>query len=122
MKVLEVYSDESGETHFKEYGVSLSTVDFAPPSPPLKVSDQRSAKDYLFIEAPPGWDDSYHATPRKQLGVLLSGQITVTSSRGQAVELGPGSVFLLNDEGSKGHLTKVIGSQNANFLLIGLDQ
>ena len=35
MKVVRLYSDSQGETHFDEVEVPLTAVNFAPPAPPI---------------------------------------------------------------------------------------
>jgi quercetin dioxygenase-like cupin family protein len=76
----------------------------------------------LFLTAPPGWDENFHPTPRKQLAVLLKGNVCISVSDGESIALEPGDTFLLNDMASKGHLTRVQGEQDAAFLFIVLDQ
>ena len=51
---------------------------------------------------------------------MLAGKATVTASDGETIDVRPGSIILLNDSDSKGHLTQVQGDMEASFLLIGL--
>ena len=76
----------------------------------------------LFLTAPPGWDDNFLPTLRKQLAVLLKGNVRISVSDGESSALEPDDTFLLNDMASKGHLTRVEGDQDAAFLFIVLDQ
>ena len=66
----------------------------------------------------PGWDDAFHAAPRRY-AVLLEGGLSVTASDSETVMMKAGDMILLNDAGSKGHLSKVQGDQPARFLMIG---
>jgi mannose-6-phosphate isomerase-like protein (cupin superfamily) len=120
MQFLEIYADEHGETHMRRVEMVLVKTDYAPPSRPVGLSQVLATTTGLMLEAPSGWDPDYHATPRKQLAIVLSGRAAVTVTDGETVEVGPGSVALLNDEGSKGHRTMVLGEEGMTFFLVGL--
>lgn len=120
MKLLEIYADDAGETHFREIDVALEPRDFAPPSPAVDVSADAPATGALFLVAPPGWDDSFHPTPRRQYAVLLEGRVKITATDGEAVTMEPGAIVLLNDGDSKGHLATVLDGRPARYLLVGL--
>ncbi len=119
MDLLEIYADDNGETHFRTASVELEANHYAPPSPPLEISAETPANTSLFLVAPPGWDDAFHATPRRQYAVLLEGEFSVTASDGETVMMKPGDMVLLNDAGSKGHLSRVQGDRPARFLMVG---
>ncbi len=119
MDLLEIYADEAGETHFRRVSVELEPNHYAPPSPPLEISAETPATTSLFLVAPPGWDDAFHATPRRQYAVLLDGQLSVTASDGETVMMKPGDMVLLNDSDSKRHLSKVQDNRPARFLMVG---
>ena len=119
MDLLEIYADVNGETHFRRASVALEPNHYAPPSPPLEISAETPVTTSLFLVAPPGWDDAFHPTPRRQYAVLLDGGLSVTVSDGETVMMKPGDMVLLNDAGSKGHLSRVQGDQPARFLMIG---
>lgn len=120
MELLEIFSDNGGETHFRQTKIDFTLRDFAPPSRPIGISEEIATTTSLFLSAPPGWDREFHPTPRKQLAVMLEGEATVTASDGESLAIKPGMVVLLNDPDSKGHLTLVRGTRDARFLMIGL--
>lgn len=121
MEVLELYADGDGETHFRRVEVDFTMRDFAPPSLPIGISKETPVSTALFLSAPPGWDDSFHPTPRRQYAVALEGEASVTATDGETVRIRPGDVLLLNDANSKGHLTRVTGDRDARFMMIGLE-
>lgn len=51
---------------------------------------------------------------------MLSGEASVTVSDGEKTEVRPGDIILLNDQDSKGHLTRVQGDRDAHFFMVGL--
>ncbi len=121
MDLIELYADEHAETHFRRTELVLEMRDFVPPSKPLKISRAIPVTEAIFLSAPPGWDDSFHATPRRQLAVVLSGAATVTVTDGETIVFRAGDFLLLNDAGSKGHLTKVIDEEEFCNLMVWLD-
>ena len=121
MELTEIYADAEGETHFRKVEIHMELCDFAPPSKPINLSADMPITSSVFLTAPPGWDKEYHATPRKQLAVMLMGEATIAATDGDIVEVGPGDTVLLNDQGSKGHLTQIQGAREATFLLIGIN-
>jgi len=120
--LLEIYADADGETHFRKTTVDFQERDFAPPSRPVRVSAEMPTGSSLFLVAPPGWNDDFHPTPRRQLAVLLDGTLTMTASDGETVTAEPGTAILLNDQDCKGHLTQVQGDRAATFLLVALPE
>jgi hypothetical protein len=121
MDLSELYADAAGETHFRITTVAFETRDFSPPSPPVGVAADLKPSAAVFLEAPPGWDKEFHATPRKQLAVVLSGELTVTASDGEMQRFGPGGCFILNDAGNtKGHLTRVQGTAPVHALMVAV--
>ena len=122
MRVLELYADEHGETHFREVPIDMSERNFAPPSLPIRVSSETRVSTSVMLAAPPGWDPAFHPTPRKQFAVLLSGRAVATVSDGETRDLGPGGFVILNDAGSKGHRTVVQGGEDAVFFLVAMDE
>ena len=122
MELIEIYADTAGETHFRRTEIDFDVRDFAPPSQPIRISPEMPSTSSLFLVAPPGWDEAFHPTPRKQLAVMLDGEATVSVSDGDILDVRPGNIILLNDQASKGHLTRVQGDKDAAFLLIGLEE
>ena len=48
MKYTRVYADSNGESHFEDVEVEFSSVDFAPPAPPLELYTESSPDYYYF--------------------------------------------------------------------------
>lgn len=119
MHIPEIYADEDGETHIRTSPIILTPRDFAPPSAPMGVSAELPLTTGVILELPSGWDPRYHATPRRQLVAVLRGSLHVTTSDGTGADIGPGDVFFLNDENSKGHQSLVQGEETVALFLVG---
>jgi hypothetical protein len=107
-----IYADEAGETHFGEVTVELVTADFAPPAPPMRLSDAHPASDVRFLGAPAGWDSEPHPAPRRQYVVMLRGTCEAETSDGEVRRFPPGEVVLLEDTCGKGHRTRIVGDED----------
>jgi uncharacterized cupin superfamily protein len=118
MEVMELYADAAGDTHFRSTTIAFEQRDFAPPSPAIGVAADLKPTAAIFLSAPPGWDQAFHPTPRKQLAIIVAGEVTVEATDGDVRRYGPGGCFLLNDPGSKGHLTQVQGAMNVHALMV----
>jgi len=120
MQITEIYADEVSETHLRNVAVNLAARDFAPPSAPICASPETPMTTGVFLELPPGWDPQYHATPRRQLVVLLQGHLKITTTDGTSADFRRGDVLLLNDKDSKGHRSLVQGQEAVGLLLVGI--
>ncbi len=120
-KYVHVYADSTGESHFEDIEIELTTLDFAPPSPPLDVSAFTEATHYGFISAPPGWYGEWHPTPRRLVTFYLSGEVEVQVSDGEIRRFGPGTIVLAEDTTGKGHTSKVVSSNNALLAVVQLE-
>jgi hypothetical protein len=112
MKYTKIYADEEGETHFMEVEIELDSVDFAPPAPPIYRSAYNSAKRFAFCNFPSGWFGDWHPAPFKQVFFVLSGVVEVIVSDGMVKRFSPGSIVIVEDTSGKGHISRVVGSED----------
>lgn len=112
LECVRLYADSDGESHFGPLSVTLQEVDFAPPAPPLEVSDVVEAR-HGFLRAPPGWFGDWHPTPARQFMCLLAGALEVEVSDGEARRMFPGMIVLLEDTEGRGHSTRVVSDEAA---------
>lgn len=108
MKYTRLYATADGESHFEQVDVELSLADYAPPAPPLKLSEMQASTQAGFMQAPAGWNSDWHPSSARNLFVVLSGEWEVTASDGESRRFGPGSVLLVDDTSGKGHSSRVI--------------
>ena len=55
-----IYCDSEGESHFGDIDLDLTEVEYAPPAPPLQVSEAVEAERALFFTAPNDWMGDLH--------------------------------------------------------------
>jgi cupin domain len=121
-RFLRTYADADGGSHFDTVEDALSPTAFVPTNPPLALSAPRPATAAVFAELPPGWDGSWHPTPRTQYAVTLAGEWEITVTDGERRRFGPGDLVLLDDRTGRGHNTAVVGEDDVLILLVWLVQ
>jgi len=123
LRYVRIYSDADGESHFADEEMSFQLVDFAPPAPPISVSELfHPAGETFIISSPPGWYGDWHPAPRRQLLFALSGELEVEVSDGQTRVLGPGSIILVEDTTGKGHVSSVTSSERVYMAVVPLEE
>ncbi len=112
MKYAVLYIDATGASHFKDETIRFDIVNFAPPAPPVGLSNFTAATQTLFFKIPVGWFGDWHPAPKRQFFFCLSGKAELIASDGEKRVFGPGDVFLLEDIIGKGHQTRVVGKED----------
>ena len=121
LKYVRIYADENTETHFEDVEVPLTDADYAPPAPPIAVSPHQSATGTCAIGFPPGWFGDFHPAPKRQWMMIMSGTLEIGVSDGDIRTLPAGTIALLEEAGSKGHSTRVIGDKHAILMVTELN-
>lgn len=107
MRYLHLYNDADGAARFGDGDIPLTSWAFAPPAPPLDVSELFPASEMMLIHFPAGWTDAHHPAPARQWQFVLSGHAETTAS-GETRSWGAGDVILVEDTGISGHSTTAI--------------
>jgi hypothetical protein len=121
MKYTRVYADEQGESHFEDIEVTMEDAIFAPPAPPLRLSEFIAASRFAFMSASPGWFGDHHPAPKRQFTLYLQGEIEGETSDGETRRFGPGDAVLLEDTSGKGHRSRVVGGEDAILAVVQLE-
>lgn len=104
----QLYSDDDGESHFRDVEIEFTLSDYAPPAPPLNLSAFMSANQVGFMEAPAGWSSDWHPSGGRNMFVVLNGEWEVTASDGESRRFATGSALLVEDTTGKGHSSRVV--------------
>ena len=114
MKITKIYTGPDNESHFEEIEVELKIIG------DTEVSELQPATGILFRRAPVTHLSDYHPAPRRQYVITLSGQVEIETSDGTVKRFGPGDVMLADDTTGQGHITRVVGNQPRNYVMIPL--
>jgi quercetin dioxygenase-like cupin family protein len=120
MKYVTLYLDKEDKSHFKDETVEFKQNNFAPPAPPVGLSDFATTSQFVFFKIPVGWFGDWHPAPKKQFFCCLQGTVELTAGDGEKRVFQPGDVFLLEDTQGKGHTTRVIGKEDFVAAIIQL--
>ncbi len=121
MKMLRLYADEIGESHFGTFELSLNLKDDSPPAKPHYFSDPRDAETYVVVQCPVGWGGELHPSPRRQIVFCMSGTMRITTSLGISRDLTPDDAVLLEDTSGKGHISIVTSKTSFDGVIIRLE-
>ena len=107
MRYTRIYNDHHGGAKFADEVFAFVAREFAPPAPPVDVSDLVSAYGFMMIRLPKGWADAAHPAPARQFMVLVSGKVEVVAG-GERRTFVSGDVVLLEDTAAPGHGTTAL--------------
>ena len=120
MKYLRLYADQNGESHAEEIEATFEMQQYAPPAPEFGISTPTDAARYVFVNFPAKWTSELHPSPRRQLLVMISGQLKGGTSDGNALVLNSGDVLLMEDTTGKGHTAETLGNDPVHAIMVHL--
>jgi len=109
IKMTRIYA-ENGKSRYGEVELGILTQEFAPPSPPINQSARFPAQNIQYLVEQPGWTGDWHCAPARLLFFVLAGACWQEVSNGERREFKVGDFVLLEDKGSQGHRSGVIGN------------
>jgi len=112
--VTHLYTGSDNQTHAEEIELKFT------PGKPAEVAKLMQVTGAELHRTGGGSVDDWHHAPRRQYVVTLSGHGEVEVAGGKKISLGPGSIDLVEDTTGKGHITKVIGSEDRVTLQLPL--
>ena len=116
MKIIRLYVDEKGESHFQDVD-----VEFEAPTPLGRVSARQKATGIIFREVPPDYDLDWHPAPRRQYIINLDAGVQLTASDGETRRVKAGEVVLVEDTFGKGHLSKTLDGKIRHCIFVPID-
>jgi uncharacterized cupin superfamily protein len=114
MKIIRLYTGADNESHLEEIDVELNLRGH------MEVSELQSVDGIFFRRVPPTHRSNYHPAPRRQYVVTLAGQVEIETGDGTVRRFGPGDVMLAEDTTGHGHITRVIGGEPRDCIMIPL--
>ena len=116
MKIIRLYADEKGESHFQDI-----EVEFEAPTPSGRVSARQPATGIIFREVPGEYDLDWHPAPRRQYIINLDAGVQLTASDGEVRRVKAGEVVLVEDTWGKGHLSKAVDNKTRHCIFVPID-
>ncbi|HEY3869172.1 MAG TPA: hypothetical protein VGM10_12510 [Actinocrinis sp.] len=117
IRVTRLYADAEGVSHFADVELATEPAAFAPPAPPVDVTEPRPASRTLFLRMPAGWFGEPHPVPAEQLMILLAGRAEVRTGDGETRVFGAGDAVLAQDTTGAGHVTRALGEPGEEVVI-----
>jgi hypothetical protein len=112
--ITRLYTGPDGQTHAEEIEAK-----FAPGAgnDVFKLMTNAGAE---LHRAPPDRVSDWHTAPRRQYVITLFGHGELEVSGGKKIAVGPGNIELVEDVTGKGHITRVVGTEDRVTIQIPL--
>ncbi len=101
MKIITIYSDSKGESHFENVAIELRDAGKIG-----RLSKKFPVKGIIFRENDADYDYNLHTAPEKQYIILLDGEIEIEVSAGEKRRFLIGDILLLEDKYGREHRTR----------------
>lgn len=115
-----IYADAKGNSHFSSEQMSFSLVEFSPDLPPVSAANPWNATNLVVLSAPAGGVADWHPVARRQVNIMLAGEVEIEVSDGEVRRFGTGSVILGEDTVGTGHITRVVSHVDTYFAVVAL--
>jgi hypothetical protein len=112
MRIHNIYSDENGETHFRDIDIEMSQV-----GPNGTTSKRLPATGVYFRTTPADWFFDWHPATRRQYVINLDAPNQITASDGETRIIGVGEIILIEDVHGKGHLSRAVGKMRRSVMI-----
>ena len=116
MRIHNLYTDESGESHFRD--IDIEWVEERRGS---RLSARYPVKSLMFRETPADYKLDWHPAPWRQYIVNLDGGVKITASDGEARTINAGEILLVEDITGKGHKSQSVDGKPRHSLFIPVE-
>lgn len=114
LMITHLFTGQDNQTHAEEVELKFA------PGTPAEVSKMMPITGAELHRTAGGSVDDWHRAPRRQYVITLSGRGEVEVAGGKKVSMGPGHIDLVEDTTGKGHITKVLGTEDRVTLQLPL--
>jgi quercetin dioxygenase-like cupin family protein len=114
LMITRIFTGPDNQTHAEQVELKFT------PGNPIDVSKMMPVAAAELHRTPGGNVEDWHRAPRRQYVITLSGHGEIEVAGGKKISLGPGSINLVEDTTGKGHITKVVGTEERLTLQLPL--
>jgi hypothetical protein len=118
MACYHLHGDASGETHIAQIELPLKET-YAGTVRGWQGIPATTAGMGQFVGRKP--DVGVHNAPRRQILVVLGGELELIATGGDTERLRPGDVLLADDVGTKGHISRDVGDEPLMLMAVGIE-
>jgi hypothetical protein len=106
LMAIRLYTGADNQTHAEEVELKFN------PGKPAEVSKLLPVSSAELHRTAGGNVEDWHRAPRRQYVITLSGHGELEVAGGKKISVGPGSIDLVEDTTGKGHITRVVGTED----------
>ena len=110
--VTRLYTGPDNQTHIEEVEAAFTTT--------TDVAQLMKITGAELHRAPAGRVSDWHNAPRRQYVITLSGRGEIEVAGGRKISVEPGHIELAEDTTGKGHITRVVGTEDRVTLWLPL--
>lgn len=111
MKITRFVTTPDGGSRFEEIDIPISTPRQDADGHTLMLSNAYTSPGVCFVDLPEGLNQNWHQAPTRQIVIVLSGTVEVTTTDGQTRQWSTGEAFIAADVSGRGHRTRTLGGQ-----------
>lgn len=112
--ITRIYTGSDNQTHTEDIEVPFTPTSGRDVGQLMKITGAELRR------TPPGTVQDWHNAPRRQYVITLSGRGEIEVAGGKRIVSEPGHIELAEDLTGKGHITRVIGSEDRITLTLPL--
>ena len=109
MKITRFVATPDGGSRFEEIGIPISTPRQDADGHTLMLSNAYTSPGVCFVDLPEDLNQDWHQAPTRQVVVVLSGTVEVTTTAGETRRWSTGETFIAADVSGRGHQTRTVG-------------
>ena len=109
MKVTRFVATPDGGSQFEEIDIPIDTPRQDADGHTLMLSNAYTSPGVCFVDLPEDLNQDWHQAPTRQVVVVLSGRVEVTTTDRQTRRWAAGEAFIAADVSGKGHRTRTVG-------------
>jgi quercetin dioxygenase-like cupin family protein len=109
-----LYTGPDGQSHAEEIEARFTA------GSPNDVYKLMAATGAELHRSSPGSVQDWHTAPRRQYVITLRGRAEIEVAGGKKIPIGPGHIDLVEDTTGKGHITRVLGTEDRLTLTLPL--
>ena len=108
MKITRFLATPDGGSQFEEIDIPITNERQDAEGNTLLLSDTYTSPGVCFVDLPEGLDQDWHQAPTRQIVVVLSGRLEVTTTDNRVRQWSTGEAFIASDVAGQGHKTRTI--------------
>ena len=111
MKITRFVATPDGGSRFEEIDIPISNPRQDAEGHTLQLSNAYTSPGVCFVDLPEDLNQDWHQAPTRQIVVVLSGTVAVTTTDGRTRRWSTGEAFIAADVSGRGHRTRTLGGQ-----------